>query len=260
MSQPSPSKPYARRPTAGEGGQPTQVTASPVRVPPGEGVTPARTLPGTPRTEGAQQVASVAPRGTNGQGNDPTAGGQNSTLKPPVQLQRHEEEPPVVAPPRITVPQRDRNEMPARTVARVDQGREGGVSSGFASSGAPLPGGSGMPAPTVVGWPPPSSKAEATPVQVIVSRSVGISPCYVSFRVVLPAGEGTKADFLWTDNGVPICNDPTGGKVLMEPGEHRIEVLVITANDQELRGGQTVQVLEKPKGPKRPTPQYGAYP
>jgi len=117
-----------------------------------------------------------------------------------------------------------------------------------------------MPAPTVVDSSAGKRKAEATPVQVIVSRSVGISPCYVSFRVVLPAGEGTKADFLWTDNGVPICNDPTGGKVLMEPGEHRIEVLVITANDQELRGGQTVQVLEKPKGPKRPTPQYGAYP
>lgn len=82
----------------------------------------------------------------------------------------------------------------------------------------------------------------------------------MTFKCLLPASVARGADFLWTDNGVPICNNQTGGVPLVEPGAHRIEVLVITADERELRGGGTVTVIGKTNGRKRPTRQHGSFP
>jgi len=82
---------------------------------------------------------------------------------------------------------------------------------------------------------------------------------FVQFKAVLPQSVAKGADFLWTDNGVPLCNGQTSDKVLYTPGEHKIEVLVITADERELRGGGTVQVLGKTTGRKRPAHSYGTY-
>lgn len=84
-----------------------------------------------------------------------------------------------------------------------------------------------------------------------------MSPCQVEFKAVLPASVAKGAYFLWTDNEVPICNGQTGSKILVKPGEHRIEVLVMTADDRELRGGGTVTIYQKTTNRKRPTRPYG---
>lgn len=108
----------------------------------------------------------------------------------------------------------------------------------------------------------PTSPGRTTGAQVSVytNVSVGTSPCYVSFRADLPVGVSpTKADFLWTDNGIPICNGQTGEKILVSPGEHRIEVLVITNDNRELRGGRKVTVFRRLTNQRGPSRQYGTH-
>ena len=84
------------------------------------------------------------------------------------------------------------------------------------------------------------------PVRVRLSSTIGISPLLVSFSVAtMPAAMRHGAFFLWTDNGEPISNGVNGQKFLVDPGQHRLEVLVTTANGQELRASQTVTVLER---------------
>ena len=107
----------------------------------------------------------------------------------------------------------------------------------------------------------PSSprRSNAGSVQIQISPTIGRGPMFVRFKAVLPRSVAKGADFLWTDNGVPLCNGQTSDKVLYTPGKHRIEVLVITADERELRGGGTVQVLGKTNDRKRPAHSYGTY-
>jgi hypothetical protein len=95
--------------------------------------------------------------------------------------------------------------------------------------------------------PVPISKARVSSqkASVRLSTSIGISPLLVSFTVEMPKALKKGADFLWTDNGIPICNDIQGQKILMEPGRHRIGVLVITQDNQELRASSDVTVFER---------------
>jgi hypothetical protein len=52
------------------------------------------------------------------------------------------------------------------------------------------------------------------------------------------------AYFLWTDNGEPIANGVNGQTYLTQPGEHRIKVVVTTADGKEYEADQAVTVLE----------------
>lgn len=89
-----------------------------------------------------------------------------------------------------------------------------------------------------------------------IGPTIGKSPVFVRFKALLPASVAGGADFLWTDNGIPISNDQAGDKVLYTPGQHRIKVLVITAGERELRGGGVVQVLGTTKYRNRPPPPH----
>ncbi|MBN1342896.1 MAG: hypothetical protein JXQ73_09470 [Phycisphaerae bacterium] len=114
-----------------------------------------------------------------------------------------------------------------------------------------------LPAPSI-----PLGRKSAGRVEVQINRTIGTSPCIVSFKALVSQEVARGADFLWTDNGVPICNGQTGDKILATSKQrevHRIEVLVITADERELRGGTTVTVLGKINGQKRPTRQYGTF-
>lgn len=53
------------------------------------------------------------------------------------------------------------------------------------------------------------------------------------------------ADFLWMDNGMWICDEQRGVKILDTPGRHRISVLVVTRDGEEYRGHREVVVLGK---------------
>lgn len=93
--------------------------------------------------------------------------------------------------------------------------------------------------------PPLRPADRENPVRVRVSSTIGISPLLVSYSTSLPANLQRGAFFLWTDNGEPISNGINGQKFLSEPGAHRLEVLVTTADGREYRAGRTVTVLER---------------
>ncbi len=256
-------KPFAPR-TNATGGQQANVVATPVRPPANEEVTPTRVLSQPQRTPAEQKPPVVAPKRTSlAAAESPPPVIPPSPAKASTVQERPIEDSVGPAPPRIINPQRGKNEVPVRTVARNDEtpAAEQAVSTDAEmmrpSSVSPAnTGTTGSATPRA----PRRTRAQSGTVEVTVSRSFGVSPCYVSFKAILPAQEAEKADFLWTDNGTPVCSGQNGYMVLSEAGEHRIEVLVITANDRELRGGQTVVVMEKSKGAKRPTHQYGSYP
>ena len=93
--------------------------------------------------------------------------------------------------------------------------------------------------------PPVRDIDRDNPVRVRVSSTIGISPLLVSYSASLPAHLARGAFFLWTDNGEPISNGINGQKFFSEPGTHRLEVLVTTADGREFRAAQTVTVLER---------------
>jgi hypothetical protein len=79
----------------------------------------------------------------------------------------------------------------------------------------------------------------------LAGPAIGTSPHYVQYSVELPRGITDGADFLWTDNGDWMSDEPYGSKVLDSPGLHRICVLIVTRDNISYRGQATVHVLEQ---------------
>jgi len=75
--------------------------------------------------------------------------------------------------------------------------------------------------------------------------STGTTPHYLAYSADLPASIAQGADFLWTDNGRWIGDEPRGVKILESPAPHRISVLITTRDNVEYRGSAMVQVLER---------------
>ena len=74
--------------------------------------------------------------------------------------------------------------------------------------------------------------------------SIGVGSMYVAFSTDLPTDLQDGADFLWTNNGVPISDAPRGVKLFDTPGTHRLAVLIITRDGREYRGSTTITVRE----------------
>ena len=92
--------------------------------------------------------------------------------------------------------------------------------------------------------PPTDSKSE---ISIVLSSPGGVAPFYLHFSVQIPQRLREGADCLWLHNGEPICTGTEGRKILRTPGQHRIEVLVTTADRREFRTRRTVIV--QPKAP-----------
>ncbi len=90
-----------------------------------------------------------------------------------------------------------------------------------------------------------SNSAETSTAEVRLSTTVGVTPLWISYRVELPESIRKGCSVLWTDNGKPISTALSGYAVMRDVGEHRLEALVITPDDRELRVGETVTVLPK---------------
>ncbi|MCG3137103.1 MAG: hypothetical protein HJJLKODD_00946 [Phycisphaerae bacterium] len=86
---------------------------------------------------------------------------------------------------------------------------------------------------------------ENSPLNVKLSAYIGISPMLISYTVQMPAELMKDADVLWMDNGQPISRGISGQKSLVEPGQHRLEVLVVASDNKEYRASKTVTVLER---------------
>ncbi|UCG16497.1 MAG: hypothetical protein JSV19_00360 [Phycisphaerales bacterium] len=137
----------------------------------------------------------------------------------------------------------DRTSRGART-------RSGSRQSGQPTSGdskplrtTPVP-----PPPSQQRTPPrkviPTQQVEASPVRLRLSSTIGIAPLLISYSAVVPGSMRRGAYFLWTDNGEPIANGVNGQTYLTRPGEHRIKVVMTTADGKEYEADQTVTVLE----------------
>jgi hypothetical protein len=99
--------------------------------------------------------------------------------------------------------------------------------------------GNAAPTPTT---PAPASISPAS-IRVITNPKIGLAPLYVSFDVQAPTEILQGGSCLWTDNDEPICNSPTGQRIITTPGDHVISVVVQTKDRREYRAWTTVKVL-----------------
>lgn len=80
-------------------------------------------------------------------------------------------------------------------------------------------------------------------IRVIASPKIGLAPLYISFDVQAPTEVLQGGSCLWTDNDEPICNSPTGQRIITGAGDHVICVTVQTKDRREYRAWTTVKVL-----------------
>ena len=93
---------------------------------------------------------------------------------------------------------------------------------------------------------PKQKKVEdVQPLGIRLSAHIGISPMLMVYTVQIPLGMRKDADILWMDNGEPMPGGISGQKILIEPGRHKVEVLVVTKDNREYRASETVTVLER---------------
>jgi hypothetical protein len=88
-------------------------------------------------------------------------------------------------------------------------------------------------------------RATEAGARIRLSTTVGVTPLWVNYRVELPDDLKRGASILWTDNGRPISTAPSGYCVMREVGNHKLEALIITRGDREIRLVETVKVLPK---------------
>ncbi len=113
------------------------------------------------------------------------------------------------------------------------------------TSGAPTLASAGSgpgdrPAPAVVSRGP-----RVSPVTIYVSSAVGVQPLQLDFSADCPASWRNTATFLWTLDGVPIASGLNGQKTIASAGEHRLAVLVVTADGQEHRAFKSIRVIQR---------------
>ncbi len=92
---------------------------------------------------------------------------------------------------------------------------------------------------------PKRKVADLQPLGIRLSAHIGISPMPMSYTVQIPPAMRKGADILWIDNGEPMSRGISGQKILIEPGQHKVEVLVVTKDNREYRASKTVTVLER---------------
>jgi poly(3-hydroxybutyrate) depolymerase len=91
---------------------------------------------------------------------------------------------------------------------------------------------------------PPAAPAPApASVRVITNPKIGLAPLYISFDVQAPTEILQGGSCLWTDNDEPVCNSPTGQRIITAPGDHVISVVIQTKDHREYRAWTTVKVL-----------------
>lgn len=82
-------------------------------------------------------------------------------------------------------------------------------------------------------------------VKIRLSSAIGIEPLLLGFSVDCPSDWLRSADFLWTLDGEPICNDINGQKALTKSGVYELGVLVVTSDGVEHRAAHNVRVLPR---------------
>jgi len=96
---------------------------------------------------------------------------------------------------------------------------------------------------------PPVTRRPAVPTNspliVRLSAYIGIAPMLVSYTVQIPSAMTGGSRVVWYDNGQPISEGISGQKSLTTPGQHRIEAIITTRDNSEVRAVKTVTVLDR---------------
>ncbi|MBU0637975.1 MAG: hypothetical protein KKB50_03860 [Planctomycetes bacterium] len=98
---------------------------------------------------------------------------------------------------------------------------------------------------------------ERSPLSIHVSSAIGIEPLHLGFWAECPPSWQRTANFLWTLDGVPICNGVNGQKTLAEPKEYTLGLRVVTADDEEYRAARLIRVLPRLNAGKLPASELG---
>ncbi len=80
-------------------------------------------------------------------------------------------------------------------------------------------------------------------VGIRVSSAIGIEPLRLSYSAAAPRSWLDTASFLWILNGEPIGSEVNGQRTLTEPGEHTLELIVVTVDNVEHHVSRKVRVL-----------------
>jgi poly(3-hydroxybutyrate) depolymerase len=108
---------------------------------------------------------------------------------------------------------------------------------------APAKGSAGKTARSGPAVTPTAQPPVPATVRVIASPKIGLAPLYISFDVQAPTELLQGGSCLWTDNDEPICNSPTGQRIITGSGDHVICVTLQTKDHREYRAWTTVKVL-----------------
>jgi poly(3-hydroxybutyrate) depolymerase len=119
-------------------------------------------------------------------------------------------------------------------------GRAGGPNRPRLLTGTAGSSGSKAAAPPA---PPTPAQPAAVNIRVVASPKIGLAPLYVSFDVQAPTEILQGGSCLWTDNDEPICNSPTGQRIITATGDHVLCVILQTKDRHEYRAWTTVKVL-----------------
>lgn len=100
-----------------------------------------------------------------------------------------------------------------------------------------------LPKPQAASAVLPAQPAVPPSIRAIANPKIGLAPLYISFDVQAPTEILQGGSCLWTDNDEPVCNSPTGQRILTAPGDHVISVVLQTRDRREYRASTMVKVL-----------------
>jgi len=83
------------------------------------------------------------------------------------------------------------------------------------------------------------------PLNMQLSAHIGISPMKLGYRVEVPDNLLRGADVLWIYDGEPLSRGFSGQRELTIPGRHKIEVLVVSKDNDIYGTSKIVTVLER---------------
>ncbi len=101
-------------------------------------------------------------------------------------------------------------------------------------------------------WQAPAeaqAPSRATEVTIRVSSAIGFDPLLLVYSAECPADWHRSADFYWTLDGRNIGHGVNGQRTIVQPGDHKLELLVVTQDGTEHRAARRVRVLRNADTP-----------
>lgn len=85
----------------------------------------------------------------------------------------------------------------------------------------------------------------SSPIGIRVSSAIGFEPLLLVYSADCPSDWHRTADFYWTLDGKTIGHGINGQRTITEPGDHTLELLVITNNGAEHRTSRRIRVVRR---------------